>query len=498
MWVNFHNIKQPNSALNPSVAVHDLPITLDIAKTSADATSLVMATACWAGGTTYPYSPITSTLTDASLAGLNRSVITGVTTGGGGAYVNVKCTPSGSLTTAIGDISGVVGQQASAASLPVVIANDQNVPVYHISTGATGSIAAASGVVTATVSGYSACAIDIRGTFVATITFQGSIDGTNWIPLNGIPYGSAQNVASVSSTTTPGAWLVPCAGCLYVRANATAYTSGTITATLKATNATTWTYSAQVGTTNPVTISSGTVTTVSTVTSVTAVASVTSANLASAVVVDVASSAQTGNLTSGNITTINTQAATFGVYVTALNAGTILDVTIQETLDSVNYYTIYQFERISAVGQYYSPCIKLSGSGLRYLRNVSGGTPSTSITNSISRIARSGQAETMRRFIDRTIDPNTLNSTTGSYFCDGVEDFNLIVRCTAQTTPATIVLEFSQDNANWFTTAATLTTVAGIAQAKITNEQWKFVRAKVTAAGTGITLDSATIGGHSA
>jgi len=140
--------------------------------------------------------------------------------------------------------------------------------------------------------------------------------------------------------------------------------------------------------------------------------------------------------------------------------------------------------------------IKHSGSGLRYVRTVGGTTPS--VTSSVVRVSRQGQAETMRRFINRTIVPNTLNSNTGSYFCDGIEDFNLIVRCTAQTTAATIALEFSQDNTNWFTSTASVTTAVGIVQAKITNEQWKFVRATVTAAGTGITLGEVTIGGHSA
>jgi hypothetical protein len=114
------------------------------------------------------------------------------------------------------------------------------------------------------------------------------------------------------------------------------------------------------------------------------------------------------------------------------------------------------------------------------------------------RISRQGQAETVRRFINRTIDPNTLNSNTGSFFCDGVEDFNLTVRCTAQTTAATIALEFSMDNTNWFTSTTTVATIVGIAQAKIDNMQFKFVRATVTAAGTGITLGEVTIGGHSA
>jgi hypothetical protein len=99
IWVNYHTIKQPNADFNPSLTVPNLPMTIDCAKNSSLTEVLTIATACWAGGTTSEYSPITSTLTDNSLAGLNRSVITGVTTGGGGGYVNVKVNPSGALVT---------------------------------------------------------------------------------------------------------------------------------------------------------------------------------------------------------------------------------------------------------------------------------------------------------------------------------------------------------------------------------------------------------------
>ncbi len=78
---------------------------------------------------------------------------------------------------------------------------------------------------------------------------------------------------------------------------------------------------------------------------------------------------------------------------------------------------------------------------------------------------------------------------------EGCQDFNINVRCTAQTTAATIALQFSHNSTNWFTTATTLTTAVDTVQAKATNEQWKFARLIVTAAGTGITLGEAMITG---
>jgi hypothetical protein len=111
---------------------------------------------------------------------------------------------------------------------------------------------------------------------------------------------------------------------------------------------------------------------------------------------------------------------------------------------------------------------------------------------------RAEPAPIVASVIDRTIVPNTLNSTSASVYIQNLYNLNLIVRCTAQTTPATIALQFSDDNTNWWTSAVTLATVNGIAQAKTTNEQWQYARAIVTAAGSGITLAELTIKGTEA
>lgn len=71
-----------------------------------------------------PINLIATPITDSSASVTSRSVITGKTAQGN--YVNVKVTPSGSLTTAIGDISGIVGQNTMANSIPVVIASNQS------------------------------------------------------------------------------------------------------------------------------------------------------------------------------------------------------------------------------------------------------------------------------------------------------------------------------------------------------------------------------------
>jgi tetrahydromethanopterin S-methyltransferase subunit B len=60
------------------------------------------------------------------MADVTKSIIWGLSSSGGGTYVATKVTPSGSLTVALGDITGVVGQNTMANSIPVAIASDQS------------------------------------------------------------------------------------------------------------------------------------------------------------------------------------------------------------------------------------------------------------------------------------------------------------------------------------------------------------------------------------
>lgn len=104
-WVTFHTLRIPNSQYDPSLTTPNLPLSLQLTKTTAGATNLSIATACWAGGTTSDYVKISDTLTANTLASLSRSVITGETTAGGGGFVNVKVNPSGALVT---EVNGTV------------------------------------------------------------------------------------------------------------------------------------------------------------------------------------------------------------------------------------------------------------------------------------------------------------------------------------------------------------------------------------------------------
>jgi hypothetical protein len=130
---------------------------------------------------------------------------------------------SGTVST-----GGLTDVQLRATAVPTILNGTSNA----------GTMAALNATVPMSINGVAGVAIDLRGTFVATVTFQGSIDGTNFFSLVAIPQSSTQNTALVSTATAQGAWLANCAGMVQVRCIATAYTSGTITATLRAVTST--------------------------------------------------------------------------------------------------------------------------------------------------------------------------------------------------------------------------------------------------------------------
>lgn len=98
-WTIFHIIKRPNSSNTPVVTTPNLPLRAQVTKTSADSTSLVMRTACWAGGSTSETEPLDSTITDDSLAKKVRAVLAAQKPNGD--YTNIDATAGGNLKVSI-------------------------------------------------------------------------------------------------------------------------------------------------------------------------------------------------------------------------------------------------------------------------------------------------------------------------------------------------------------------------------------------------------------
>lgn len=67
--------------------------------------------------------------------------------------------------------------------------------------------------------------VRVAGTWIATVSFQLTTDGTNWFPALAVNLSTGE---VVSSTTVNGNFVILSAGCKSVRAIATLFTSGTV------------------------------------------------------------------------------------------------------------------------------------------------------------------------------------------------------------------------------------------------------------------------------
>lgn len=83
---------------------------------------------------------------------------------------------------------------------------------------------------TMNVDGFKAVATQVTGTFVGTVTFETSLDGTNWVATGVTP---AAGGAVASTATAPGLWVLTPNGVNLYRARVSAWTSGTITVLAK-------------------------------------------------------------------------------------------------------------------------------------------------------------------------------------------------------------------------------------------------------------------------
>jgi hypothetical protein len=417
-------------------------------------------------------------------------------------------------------LPATLGQKTMANSLSVVVASDQStLPTISndlYSVGAANS-AAGNNLFNASAGPGATDAINFKSGTVQIITsattgnftFQHSNDNINFQPMPVFRVDSPTPNAVVTAITPTASQFIyhfPIKA-RYIRCNVTATMNNTAVAHLRLSqeswspivpniiNGTAANLNASV---------SGALTsvgTVTTVTGVTTVATVTSAALSASVLTDISLAAITTTQTSSNIVTTNQQMMAIQVTVTATSGtGQFMDVVIQETYDNTNYFDIYHFQRITAIGQYQSPPMRISGTGIRYIRTLGGTTPS--FTNAIVRPIRQISSELRRSFTNRTIDMNTLNSTTPAYFVEGCFQFQLVVSSAAGATVNPVIkLQGSEDNLNWFdmpSMSITATPSTTLVVDSLTNViSPKFIRAITATAGTGAVLNYVTVKGNS-
>jgi hypothetical protein len=97
--------------------------------------------------------------------------------------------------------------------------------------GLTGSLASVTtaSLGDAAADGVSWFVVQIVGTFVGTVGFTGTVDGTNYKTLAFVTVGSTAPGTPVTSITAPDICKVDANGLTDVKVNVSAYTSGTIT-----------------------------------------------------------------------------------------------------------------------------------------------------------------------------------------------------------------------------------------------------------------------------
>lgn len=78
------------------------------------------------------------------------------------------------------------------------------------------------------VGGLGAVGVQVEGITVATVIFEGTIDGSTWYAIRAMNKNSG---AVASQATADSIWELPVTGLQQVRARISAYTSGTITVT---------------------------------------------------------------------------------------------------------------------------------------------------------------------------------------------------------------------------------------------------------------------------
>ena len=119
-----------------------------------------------------------------------------------------------------------------SAANPLPITGTVNAGTGVADVTASGSLAALNATVALALGGgYSGAVVQITGTWVGTIQFEGTAEGANWLPINGVFAGSS---APGPTVTANGIIRLTPAGLAQIRVNMTAFTSGSAVITLRA------------------------------------------------------------------------------------------------------------------------------------------------------------------------------------------------------------------------------------------------------------------------
>lgn len=167
-----------------------------------------------------------------------------------------------------------------------------------------------------------------------------------------------------------------------------------------------------------------------------------------------------------------------------------MDARIEESGDgAANWYTIYDFPRITANGQYRTPKLAFGGMRWRYVQTLNTGT---SLTRSIIRSSFNDSIAAIRQRYDRTISLTTQLSVTPALIVGNCRNLQMVLRADAVGTTAPVVqMQGTEDDwqaasALWYNIGAPLTgNATNPVSVTVANVNTQAIRGIVTTAGAG-------------
>jgi hypothetical protein len=420
-----------------------------------------------------PVSPGTAA-TKSQLAGMVYNTTAPAPTNG--QQLSLQSDSLGNLETVLPDLI-VTGQSAQTATV-------NNILTTTSGTAATNAINYKSAMVQVVSTGTG-------GTFI----FEGSNDNVSFVAIpvyNQLILTGTPITAAITATASQIGYVFPIQF-QYIRLRiATTITGGSIQAFSRLTQAS-WAPSiTQVANATAANLNAtvtGTITAVTTTTT----------NNTTYTATDQASAAITTTTTGAAKTIPAGTALSMMIAVTAVSGTTpTYDFQLQESVDNVNWVTIYQAPRITATGFYQIPAIKINALNYRYVETIGGTTPSFTRTLTSNRIAESSPL--YRNIIDRTINPTSTNSTTSSLFVEGATSYEMIVNQGTGGSAVTFALDGSDDNVNWVQGIAVVSGVLGGStpvSCSYGNGSFRYIRGRVITGVASATISYVTLIGSS-
>lgn len=115
-----------------------------------------------------------------------------------------------------------------------------NLPANHMpgreAIFATGALTALNASLECIAEGSATVALAVTGTYVGTITLEGTMDGTNWDPIPVKPRAAAPIYVLTLASAATGRWVGSAGGFHRIRARMSSFTSGSATVSLLADN----------------------------------------------------------------------------------------------------------------------------------------------------------------------------------------------------------------------------------------------------------------------